>query len=148
MVKIEINNTTRIKVSEKFIKEIIKKACKFLKIKDKEISLSFVNGDEIKKLNKIYRNKNSVTDVLSFAEEDFHAKWPYEKENFLGEIIICLEQIKKQAKEFNNSFYKEITIILIHSLLHLIGYEHSDKMRNIEKETLKNILTSLSLPAS
>ena len=148
MVKIEINNTTRIKVSEKFIKEIIKKACKFLKIKDKEISLSFVNGDEIKKLNKIYRNKNSVTDVLSFAEEDFHAKWPYEKENFLGEIIICLEQIKKQAKEFNNSFYKEITIILIHSLLHLIGYEHSDKMRNIEKETLKNILTSLSLHAS
>jgi len=71
-------------------------------------------GDiKIKALNKTYRGKNSVTDILAFPGED----------NFLGELIIDLAQIRRQAKRFSPSFQDELIFILVHGLLHLVGYD-------------------------
>lgn len=113
---IEINNLTKIKVPISRIKKFTQQILKILKIK-KTISLAFVSSAEIKKLNKIYLRKNEVTDVLSFAGE---------KES-LGEIVISLPQAKKQAKRARHSLEKEIRILTIHGLLHLLGFDYTKK---------------------
>jgi len=118
---IEINNLTKIKISQRRIKNFLKKILKILKIK-KDISLAFVNSSQIKKLNKIYLKRNKVTDVLSFSGEG----------ELLGEIIISLHQLKKQAKIFHHSLEEEIRVILVHGLLHLIGFDHKKEKDRIK----------------
>ncbi|MBS5965908.1 rRNA maturation RNase YbeY [Finegoldia magna] len=105
-----------------------------------EISLSFVSEEEIRELNRDYRNKDSVTDVLSFPlEDDFQIQT-----NLLGDIIICCNRAVKQAKEYNHSIKREIVYLVVHSMFHLLGYDHIDEsdkiiMRNKEKSALKEI---------
>lgn len=123
---VEINNLTKNRISKKAIENFFKKIFKILKIK-KDLSIAFVNSKEIKKLNKTYLKRNRETDVLSFPGEG----------KLLGEIVISLPQAKKQAKIFGHSLEKEIKIILIHSILHLLGFNHhrkKDKKRMEEKE--------------
>ncbi|MDU2132007.1 MAG: rRNA maturation RNase YbeY [Finegoldia magna] len=105
-----------------------------------EISLSFVSEEEIRELNRDYSNKDSVTDVLSFPlEDDFQIQT-----NLLGDIIICCNRAVKQAKEYNHSIKREIVYLVVHSMFHLLGYDHIDEsdkiiMRNKEKSALKEI---------
>ncbi|MDU5742615.1 MAG: rRNA maturation RNase YbeY [Finegoldia magna] len=105
-----------------------------------EISLSFVSEAEIRKLNSDYRDKDSVTDVLSFPLDDDFAI----QTNLLGDIIICCKRAIEQAKEYNHSIKREIVYLVVHSMFHLLGYDHieeSDRiiMRNKEKSALKEI---------
>ena len=105
-----------------------------------EISLSFVSEAEIKKLNSDYRYKDSVTDVLSFPLDDDFAI----QTNLLGDIIICCKRAIEQAKEYNHSIKREIVYLVVHSMFHLLGYDHIDEsdriiMRNKEKSALKEI---------
>lgn len=105
-----------------------------------EISLSFVSEAEIRKLNRDYRDKDSVTDVLSFPLDDDFAI----QTNLLGDIIICCKRAIEQAKEYNHSIKREIVYLVVHSMFHLLGYDHIDEsdriiMRNKEKSTLKEI---------
>ncbi|WP_304139976.1 rRNA maturation RNase YbeY [Finegoldia magna] len=105
-----------------------------------EISLSFVSEAEIRKLNRDYRDKDSVTDVLSFPLDDDFAI----QTNLLGDIIICCKRAIEQAKEYNHSIKREIVYLVVHSMFHLLGYDHieeSDRiiMRNKEKSALKEI---------
>lgn len=105
-----------------------------------EISLSFVSEAEIRKLNRDYRDKDSVTDVLSFPLDDDFAI----QTNLLGDIIICCKRAIEQAKEYNHSIKREIVYLVVHSMFHLLGYDHIDKsdrivMRNKEKSALKEI---------
>jgi probable rRNA maturation factor len=97
---------------KKFLEKIAEKTLKTLKIKIPEISIVLVGDDKIKELNKKYRKKNQVTDVLAF---DY------------GEIFICLPQAKRQAKQFGHSLKKELAILLIHGILHLAGYDDETK---------------------
>lgn len=85
------------------------------------VSLGLVSPREIKKLNQKYRKKNRPTDVLSFLYEDS------------GEIILCPEVIRQNAKQFKNSFKKELNRILIHGLLHLVGYDHEGSKAEAER---------------
>ena len=105
-----------------------------------EISLSFVSEAEIRKLNSDYRDKDSVTDVLSFPLDDDFAI----QTNLLGDIIICCKRAIEQAKEYNHSIKREIVYLVVHSMFHLLGYDHIDEsdriiMRNKEKLALKEI---------
>jgi probable rRNA maturation factor len=132
---IEINNLTKLKINLKEIKKFLQSAIKELKIK-KSISLALINTQTIKKLNEIYRGQNKTTDVLSFSGDD----------NYLGEIIICLKVAQSQAKQKNHSLEKEIKILLVHGLLHLLGYDHENKkdlllMKNKECKILSIIKT-------
>lgn len=125
-MKIAINNQTKHKINLKLLEKIIKAFGRAYKITNKEISLAFVGDAEIKKLNLTYRGLNKTTDVLSFLGDgdDF------------GEIIISYDQIKRQAADFKNSAEKELIFILVHGLLHLIGYDDKTekaKMAMIEK---------------
>jgi len=92
--------------------------------------------EKIKALNKKYLKRNRPTDVLAFPEpESFPQK---SKENFnLGEIIICPQQVKKNAKKYNLSFKKELARVLTHGILHLLGYNHEaspKKAKEMEKK--------------
>lgn len=103
--------------------------------RDLELSLSFVGQDEIRNLNKAYRGKDSITDVLSFPSWD-------EINRVLGDIVICIPWARDQAKEIGNSLEDEIIYLIVHSVFHLLGYDHMDGedkelMRGKEKEALK-----------
>ena len=143
---IEVNNLTNIKIDGKFLTKVAKKVLK--KEKNKfELSIVLVGEKKIKQLNKKYRGKNQATDVLAFGENIKYKipAWPADKYNTrykiqdLGEILICLEEVKKNAREFNTTFKKELTRVLIHGILHLLGANHetsdkrAKKMREKEK---------------
>lgn len=144
-MNLEIRNFTKDKINKKLFLEVVEKTFKILSIKDKiEISLVFIGNGRMKKLNKIYRGKNQVTDVLAFPEGSY-PKFivPKNFRNFLGEIIICYPRAKKQAKEFGHSLFKELTILLIHAILHLVGYEDSPGKNRQRMETKQNEILSI-----
>lgn len=123
---IEINNLTASKVDEEFLKGVAKKVLKGEDRKEVGLSIVFVGQGKMRKLNKKYRGKNKVTDVLSFGQG-------------LNEIVICLREIKKNAKRYNSTFKKELARVLIHAILHLLGYEHGEKMEE-KQEFYLNLL--------
>ena len=96
--------------------------------RDVSVSVTFCDNEYIKKLNQKYRNKNSATDVLSFPLYDFadESEDPFEMsgEIMLGDIVISLERASEQAKEIGNSFLRETAFLTVHSMLHLLGYDH------------------------
>jgi probable rRNA maturation factor len=92
-----------------------------------ELSLTFIGEKKIQSLNRIYRNKNTPTDILSFSiEKD------------LGEIFICLKVAKKRSVEFQREYKNFISFLFIHSAVHLLGYDHGEPMEKIEKKYRKH----------
>lgn len=101
-----------------------------------EVSVSFVGEDEIRELNKEYRNNDNVTDVLSFPAVENPDRGVINVEEHaadlnpetwllnLGDIIICLPRAKAQAKEYGHCLKREVAFLALHSLLHLLGYDH------------------------
>lgn len=104
------------------------------------VSLLFTGNDEIQVINREYRDKDQPTDVISFAyheTEDFDIG-PYDT---LGDIVISLERVVEQAKEYNHSPKRELFYVLTHGILHLLGYDHIEEeerkeMREKEEEIL------------
>ncbi len=90
------------------------------KREDYVLSLTLVNSEEQRELNDKYRQINRPTDVLTFPYEQDYDESPID----LGSIIICPEIAKKQAKEFNHPFERELAFLFIHGLLHIFGYDH------------------------
>ncbi len=93
---------------------------------DCEVSVTFTDNEGIHALNKAYRKKDSATDVLSFPMYDFRAgDTPVEGYAAeLGDIVISLERADEQSKEFGHSFKREVSFLTVHSVLHLLGYDH------------------------
>lgn len=110
-----------------------------------EISLSLVSNDEIKELNKTYRGRDAITDVLSFPQYTSLDEIKNEKDFLcLGDIVISLDKVREQSEEYGHSIERELLYLTIHSLLHLIGYDHineEDKilMRSKEENILKQL---------
>jgi probable rRNA maturation factor len=132
-----------------------------------EISLSFVTGEEIRQLNRDYRDKDAVTDVLSFPQLAFEeseiksersplrdmyftscvsralsaaTEAPY----MLGDVVICTDRAKEQAAEYGHSEERELAYLFTHSVLHLIGMDHEDEgerenMRAEEEAIMKAV---------
>lgn len=126
MVNIEINNLTKIKVNENLIKKAARIVFKEESSGEKNINLSIalVGLSRIRKLNKKYRGKNQPTDVLAFGEG-------------LNEIVICPEEVKKNAKRYALPFEKELINSLIHGILHLLGYEHEKSEKKAKEMRMK-----------
>ena len=102
---------------------------------DTRVSVTFCDNKYIKEINKEYRNKDCATDVLSFPMYDFETEQDpiLEPDGYvtIGDIVLSLERAKEQAAEIGNSFEREVAFLVIHSTLHLLGYDHerSRKMR-------------------
>ena len=91
-----------------------------------EVNISFVNSEQIKELNNKFRNIDEPTDVLSFptGENGEYSINPETNAKILGDIVICVEIALKQAKEFNHTLQREMGFLTVHSMLHLLGYDH------------------------
>ncbi len=120
---IEINNLTTIQIEEEFLKKIVQKVLESEKEGNKNLSIALVGQGRIRELNKRYRGKNRVTDILAFPN----------KEIGLGEVVICLREVKKNAKRFSSTFEKELVRVLIHGILHLLGYDHEKSEAQAKK---------------
>ena len=90
----------------------------------KYFNIIFVSMDEIHRINKEYRNIDRPTDVISFALIDDLEE---ERTNELGDIFICLDKAKEQAKEYGHSVNREVAFLSVHGYLHLCGYDHQNK---------------------
>ena len=117
---IEVNNLTANPINEEFLKAVAKKVLERENEAENNLSIALVGQGRIRELNKKYRKKNKVTDVLTFGEG-------------LNEIVICLREVKKNAKGFKSTFKKELARVLIHGILHLLGYNHEKDTKEAEK---------------
>ena len=111
------------------------------------VSISFVSKEEIQRLNKEYRDKDRVTDVLSFPQFDCFDYLEDYGEISLGDVVICLDVAESQREEYGHSFEREVLYLFTHSMFHLLGYDHMTpeaKKEMREKEEL--VMAELSLP--
>ena len=118
---IEINNLTTNPVDEEFLKGLVKKVLEGENKEEAGLSIALVGQGRIRELNKKYRGKNRATDVLAFPGDG------------LGEIVICLREVKKNAKRYRSNPEKELARVLIHGILHLLGYDHEKSEQAAEK---------------
>ena len=133
------NNQSKIRIDRRKIRSAVLKILKILECADKEISINFVDDTKIKQLNKQYLGKDKATNVLSFSlrENEYGNINP----QILGDIIISVETAQKDAAYGNFTVDQEIDFLIIHGLLHLLGYDHENttkketrKMRKKERE--------------
>lgn len=115
---------------------------------DCQLSVTFTDNEGIKVLNEEYRGISKETDVLSFPLVDFAGgeEPPVdEPEQSLGDIVLSLEKAEEQAKEYGHSFERETAFLTVHSMLHLLGYDHENsdeeemEMRKKQSEILDNM---------
>ena len=112
---------------------------------DYEVSLSFVDNKEIHELNKQFRGIDRPTDVLSFPmlSDDFDIEL---EEESLGDIVISLERAFEQSKEYNHSFERELSYMVVHGFYHLMGYDHmEEEEKKIMRQKEENVLQKLNI---
>lgn len=143
------NRQDKMDISEKLINMINNIVIQCLKYEefdeDYEISLSFVDNEEIHNLNKEFRNVDRPTDVLSFPliEDDFNIQI---EEKALGDIVISLEKALEQSIEYNHSFEREVAFLVCHSMFHLMGYDHdNDENTKIMRKKEEDVLSKLGI---
>ena len=139
---------------EEIIKKVVEQCFKEENMENSKlyISITLTNPEHIHEINKQYRNVDRATDVLSFPmfeKEEIDnkiAQKNFEYEDVLGDIVISIEQVEKQAKEYGHSFEREFAYMLVHGFYHLMGYDHikeEDKVIMRPKE--ENVLEKLGI---
>jgi len=142
-MRIYIKNQQRlIKVDQHRIRRDLRKAVHLLSLHRAELSILFVNDRRMKILNRQYRGIERTTDVLAFPQiaERTHTLELRTQNVILGDIVINLHQAKRQAAEHCLTFTEELRMLMIHGLLHLIGYDHERSQyakRKMEKKKLE-----------
>lgn len=154
------NRQTKIKVTDELV-DNINKVCEYALREEEvivpyQISLLFVDNEEIREINRDTRGIDNATDVLSFPmleyPKDKVFKDIYKNTKFneiyldgeelvLGDMVLSLERAKEQSIEYNHSFTREVCYLVVHSILHLLGYDHMEEnekkvMRQREEEIL------------
>ena len=134
-----------IKLSKSEILDVVIEVLKTVEYKftkNHQLKLSFVSSEEMQLLNKTYRNKDKPTNVLSFElPENFPVG---DEKTLIGEIALCEEIIYEESKKYKKIFENRLKHMIIHGLLHLIGYDHQDveetsKMERLEKEIMNKL---------
>ncbi len=133
MIRFEVNQQSGRKIPAAAWRRCLKKIERNLKIAKAEVSIALVGPAEIRKLNRLYRKLDKVTDVLSFGRPARAKKLNLEPADYLGEIIICLPQAQKQAKIAGHSCNAELELLLVHGFLHLLGYDHEKSATEARK---------------
>jgi len=136
MIRVDIKDIQKkIKVDRKFIRRVVRETLK-REAKGGEVSIVLTDNEYIRELNLKYRSVDRATDVLAFPMD----------EEILGDIVISVEKAKEQALVYRKSLKNEVGRLVIHGILHLIGYDDSSraslkKMHAREEEILKEILS-------
>lgn len=137
---------------EKIIKRVLEQCFKEEKLINSKlyITITLTNPENIKEINKQYRNIERATDVLSFPmfeKDELEQKIQnedFEYPDVLGDIIISIEKVEEQAKEYEHSFERELSYMIVHGFYHLMGYDHIEeddkkKMRPKEEKILNDL---------
>jgi len=129
------------KASARRLKAKAARVLKILRRDEAELSLALVGNVEIQELNRRYRRKNEATDVLSFPLGDTPAQGPA----ILGDVIISVEKARSQARDRGRTLEEELETLLIHGILHLLGYDHeispkeARRMQRMEKRVRRSL---------
>ena len=127
------NAQRKIRINSKGIKNNVKQVLEDLDCHEKELSILVVSDAKIRELNRQYRGMDRATDVLSFPQQEEDNGLNH---HLLGDIVFSAETAARQAKEHGLSFEEEILLLLIHGILHLLGYDHERSKKN-EKQMRK-----------
>ncbi len=122
-----------------YLNEVLDYTLSHEKVKNAIFSIVFVGDEEIHKINKQYRQVDRITDVISFAFED-NENIMYNDIRMLGDIYICIPQMKRQAKDFGHSEKRELSFLAVHGLLHLLGYDHMTKEEEKNMFSLQELI--------
>ena len=125
---IEVNNTTRSLIDENFLRKIGKYVLKGEKVEGHGLSIALVNPSKMKELNRQYGRKDKVASVLSFPNSELG----------LGEVVLCPQEVRKDAKKYGMLFTDALAWMLVHGILHLLKYDHEndrDERKMTQKET-------------
>ncbi|MBL4933005.1 rRNA maturation RNase YbeY [Clostridium paridis] len=159
------NRQEKIEINEEFerlVEEIVQFALKEEEVDEKvQISIVFVDNKEIREINNETRGIDKETDVLSFPMLDYEDgkvfKEQYKNFSFdetyydgeelvLGDVVLSLEKSLEQSEEYNHSFKRETSYLIIHSILHLLGYDHmEDNEKGIMRKREEDILNKLNI---
>ncbi|MCK4244651.1 MAG: rRNA maturation RNase YbeY [Candidatus Omnitrophica bacterium] len=136
MRKIYVRNLTKTGFDSGFLKNIVRNICQIRRIEQKEIGIILLDDKKIQRYNLRYRGVNRPTDVLAFPVDER-----------TGELFISLESARRQAEIYHQSLKKELSLLIIHGLLHFNGYKDTDrKSRLVMRKEEKNILNLLRKP--
>ncbi len=128
-----LNRQRKIKIDKKPLLELKRKLMEEFS-ENRDFTVVLVSDRKIKELNRAYRGKDDITDVLSFQAD---------QEDYLGDVIISVETARRQAEELGHSLEKELKVLMIHGFLHLLGYDHETdhgEMRALERKLWKKFL--------
>ncbi len=109
-----------------YLYDVLDAALKHENVSNAIFSVVFMNDEEIHEMNRDYRGVDRVTDVISFAFED-NNDLLYNDIRMLGDIFICIPQMKRQAEEYGHSEKRELAFLAVHGILHLLGYDHMNE---------------------
>lgn len=109
-----------------YLEEVIEETLKSEKVENSVFSIIFVDEEKIQEINRDYRGKDMVTDVISFALEDTPDDILVGP-RVLGDIYVCIPRMMEQAKNYDHSEMRELSFLVVHGLLHLLGYDHMEK---------------------
>lgn len=152
--KVEVKNMQKVAPLPGKVRMLIKKCCLATLVYEKfeynaEVSVSFVDNKEIRILNSEYRKKDIPTDVLSFplGENGVYDENPENGYKMLGDIVISLEKAIEQAELYGHSLTREIAFLTVHSMLHLLGYDHVNGglEETVMREKQNEILSELGI---
>ena len=116
-----------------------------------EVSVTFANNEQIHELNKMHRNVDAPTDVLSFpmGEDGKYDIDPATNAKILGDIVISMEKAVEQAERFGHTLQREVGYLTAHSMLHLLGYDHEEPLEKVYmRENEELVMTQLGLPST
>jgi len=156
-IKVVISNKQKKVKVPSGLRLLIRRCCHAVLVNEKysgdyEVSVSFIDNEQIKALNSTYREKDMDTDVLSFplGQDGKYDTNPETGSKMLGDIAISLEKAVYQAELYGHTLQREVAFLTVHSMLHLLGYDHEaegiEALRMREKE--EQVLTSLGLSAT
>lgn len=140
-----INTTEHDDIDFDELDRIIKFACKHLNVNNPMMNIVIVDKQKIQEINREYRGKDAITDVISFAFEEVD-DIKYDNIRFLGEIYICYDRCVEQASEYGHSIKREFCYLAVHGLLHLLGYDHmTEEDKKVMRKEEENILNEYDI---
>ena len=148
-MKIELINDHYQTIPEAFKKEEISKLVNLVLEKtgsesyeNKQINIKYASEEEIQFLNEKFYKKKGITNVLAFTN---HLKFPDEEANLIGEIALCIKQIEREARIYKKAIETRLKHMIVHGVLHLLGFDHEEKKDQLEMEKLESDIISSCL---
>lgn len=143
----EYENDINLETFEEYIKNVLEDEYYNESNKNNEkpvyVSILLTNNKKITEINNEFRDKDMPTDVISFAFNETENVAPFD---VLGDIIISLEKVEEQAKEYNHDYQRELYFLVTHGILHLLGYDHIEEDdKKIMRKKEEDVLSSLEI---